>query len=64
MSKLAEAVKEIRARRHKLIADINNLLSEFTDETGVVVTGIDICAIRDSAGQQHMGYVASIKAEV
>lgn len=64
MSELTDATKKIRAKKHELIAALNNHLSEFTDETGVVVTNIDMRIIVDERGQQQIGYVASIKVEV
>jgi len=55
--------EEIKARKAILIESISNLLSDFTDSTGMVVTAIDIKIITEMV-QKHIGYIVSITIEI
>ncbi len=61
MSELVDAMRKIRAKKDKLISDMNLLLQEFTDETSVVISDIDIQLIVDAGGRSHASYIRSMR---
>lgn len=61
MSELVDAMRKIRAKKDKLISDMNLLLQEFTDETSVVISDIDIQLIVDAGGRSRASYIRSMR---
>ena len=63
MNEVILIAEEIKARKAILIESISNLLSDFTDSTGMVVTAINIKIITKMV-QKHIGYIVSITIEI